>query len=63
MDSKYTEFLKSKDTVVKASGFDVPIEELNGNAFEWQKYIVKWALKKGKCALFEDCGLARPYSS
>lgn len=59
MDSKYTEFLKSKATVVKASGFDVPIEELNGNAFEWQKYIVKWALKKGKCALFEDCGLGK----
>lgn len=59
MVSKYTEFLKSKATVVKASGFDVPIEELNDNAFEWQKYIVKWALKKGKCALFEDCGLGK----
>ncbi len=27
--------------------------------FEWQKDIVVWALRKGKAALFEDCGLGK----
>jgi hypothetical protein len=27
--------------------------------FDWQKDIVKWSLKKGKAALFEDCGLGK----
>lgn len=55
----YKEFLQSKQTQTKPTGFDVDIGELNDNAFEWQKSIVKWALKKGKAALFEDCGLGK----
>lgn len=55
----YQEFLRTKHNVVKSSGFDVAIESLNEKAFEWQKHIVKWAVKKGKCALFEDCGLGK----
>ncbi len=27
--------------------------------YEWQKDIVHWALRKGKAALFEDCGLGK----
>jgi ERCC4-related helicase len=55
----YTEFLKSKQMQAECSGFDVDINFLNPNAFDWQKSVVKWALKKGKCALFEDCGLGK----
>lgn len=55
----YKDFLKSKQITVKASGFQVPRESLNPSAFEWQKDIDTWALKKGKAALFEDCGLGK----
>ena len=55
----YTEFLKDKEKNVINSGFDIKINELNDNLFKWQKLIVKWALKKGRCALFEDCGLGK----
>ena len=27
--------------------------------FDWQKDVVYWALKKGRAALFEDCGLGK----
>ena len=27
--------------------------------FDFQKQIVKWALRKGRCALFEDTGLGK----
>ena len=55
----YTRFLQGKKTVVKSSGFEVDKDELNSMLFGWQKDIVHWALKKGKAALFEDCGLGK----
>ncbi|NDA67444.1 MAG: helicase [Verrucomicrobia bacterium] len=27
--------------------------------FDWQKPVVEWAIRKGRCALFEDCGLGK----
>lgn len=55
----YEEFLKTKEYVYQNTGFDVSLDELNSNMFEFQKHIVKWALKKGKCALFLDTGLGK----
>ena len=55
----YKDFLHSKLMTVPNSGFGVDINTLNQAAFLWQKYVVRWALKKGKCALFEDCGLGK----
>jgi hypothetical protein len=55
----YYEFIASKRKSVVSYGFDVDINELNPLAFEWQKKIVRWALKKGRANLFEDCGLGK----
>lgn len=59
MNQRYHDFLKSKQIIVKNSGFDIEKNTLNPKAFDWQKDIVKWALKKGRAALFEDCGLGK----
>ena len=56
---QYDEFLRSKIEVAPASGFEVVLDDLNECAFEWQKLLTQWALRKGKCALFEDCGLGK----
>ncbi len=56
---KYDQFLQSKVITNSASGFDVPVEELNPMLFDWQKVLTKWALYKGRSALFEDCGLGK----
>lgn len=56
---EYEEFLKSKEIIWDSSGFAVDKKDLNPMAFEWQKDVVVWALKKGRCALFEDCGLGK----
>jgi len=58
-DMKYDEFLRSKERYVQSVGFDVPESELNPMLFDWQRKIVKWALKRGRSALFEDCGLGK----
>ncbi|NLS84166.1 MAG: DEAD/DEAH box helicase [Ruminococcaceae bacterium] len=55
----YTEFLQQKHITAATSGFDADKAQLNKKAFDWQKDITVWALKKGKCALFEDCGLGK----
>lgn len=55
----YLQFLESKKQVAISSGFEKPKESMNPNLFDWQKDIVFWALKKGRAALFEDCGLGK----
>jgi len=57
--SKYQEFLRSKVIQDNATGFKVNVENLNPMLFDWQKVLVKWALYKGRSALFEDCGLGK----
>lgn len=55
----YQEFLETKKQRTINSGFVKPRERMNKNLFEWQKDIVYWALRKGRAALFEDCGLGK----
>jgi hypothetical protein len=55
----YEEFLSSKVKSHTTSGFDVTFDELNNNMFDFQKFIVKRALKSGKYAIFADCGLGK----
>ena len=55
----YEEFLKSKQKRVIDSGFEISESELNPMLFDFQKYIVKKALKAGKYAIFADCGLGK----
>jgi len=55
----YTEFLATKAKQAVDSGFDHDRDKLPPMLFEWQKDIVLWALKKGRAALFEDCGMGK----
>lgn len=55
----YDEFLKSKQKTFIESGFEVNDNELNSNLFDFQKFIVKKALKKGRFAIFADCGMGK----
>jgi superfamily II DNA or RNA helicase len=56
---EYENFLKQKALVVESVGIEVNAEELNPNLFDFQKDIVRWALAKGKSAIFADCGLGK----
>lgn len=53
----YEELLKRKEYHQVNVGFEAT--NLNKYLFDFQKDIVKWALKKGRCALFEDTGLGK----
>lgn len=53
----YHEFLQSKEIKYTAVGFEPKID--NPKLFKWQSDIVRWALMKGRCAIFADCGLGK----
>lgn len=57
----YYEFLASKRQNVKPSGFDVDPGALNTKLFAFQRDIVRWALRLGRAALFEECGLGKTF--
>lgn len=57
--SSYIDFLKSKQKSHILSGFDINETSLNSAMFDFQKFIVKRALKAGKYAIFADCGLGK----
>ena len=59
MKNEYQEFLNKKQKAHVFSGFDIESESLNNSMFEFQKFIVKRALKAGKYAIFADCGLGK----
>lgn len=57
--NEYQKFLKGKEKRIVESGFDVQDCDLNPRLFDFQKFCIKRALKKGKYALFESCGLGK----
>lgn len=58
---EYEEFLKEKTNYDYDLGFDIEIDKINPILFDWQKAITRWAVKKGKAALYEDCGLGKTF--
>lgn len=55
----YDEFLKNKRFVLESSGFDIEKSALNEKLFDYEKDVVRWALKKGKACIFSDCGTGK----
>lgn len=57
----YKEFLKNKQKKLNDFGFDVSESKLNKKLFDFQKFIVRIALKRGKFGIFADCGLGKTF--
>jgi len=55
----YHDFVATKAVIDLCHGFDADIESLNASLFPFQKTIIKWALRKGRAAIFADTGLGK----
>lgn len=55
----YTEFLETKKKDFTESGFELERNKLNSNLFNFQQDAVLTSLRKGRFALFFDCGLGK----
>ncbi len=53
----YLDFVSTKRKHFQGVGFDVA--HVNSQLFDFQAAIVKWALKKGRAAIFADTGLGK----
>lgn len=56
-EKTYSEFLEGKRVTFEPSGFEPG--ELNPMLFDWQKDVVRWACRKGRACLFEECGCGK----
>lgn len=59
--TEYEEFLKSKQFVIQSAGVQIDRSQVNPILFDFQKDIVQWAVKKGRCAVFLDTGLGKTF--
>lgn len=57
----YSKFLQSKQILHPAAGIDIATEKINAKLFSFQRDIVRWALRKGRAAIFADCGLGKTF--
>lgn len=56
----YADFLQKKRRVVSGDGLRGQID-LPSELYPWQAALVRWALRKGKAAIFADCGLGKTF--
>lgn len=54
---QYSEFLRRKSQIDNNSGFD-PLW-MPDFLFDFQRHLVDWAVRKGRGAIFADCGLGK----
>lgn len=55
----YEDFIKSKEIESINGGIIFDESELNKNLMPFQRDIVAWALRKGRVAIFSDCGTGK----
>ena len=55
----YEELIARKAAAIAASGIDVAPEMLAGHLFPHQRDLVRWALRRGRAAIFADTGLGK----
>lgn len=59
--TEYQDFIRSKVRSAKPKGFEVAIGDLPPMLKPWQAECVRWALRQGRAALFEDTGLGKTF--
>ncbi len=61
MTEQYQGFLKSKRLIVPSVGISVADRDIHSMLFPFQRDLVRWALRKGRAAIFADCGLGKTF--
>jgi superfamily II DNA or RNA helicase len=59
MPTDYECFLANKAQRAPDVGIDVPADHINPKLFGFQRDLTRWALRKGRAAIFADCGLGK----
>lgn len=57
LPAPYSAFLRNKAQLENNSGFE-PLW-MPDFLFDFQKHLLEWSVRKGRCAIFADCGLGK----
>lgn len=57
----YAEFLATKSISVAPAGKEVALTDIHPKLYPFQQQLTQWAVRKGRCALFADCGLGKTF--
>ena len=58
--TEYEQFIADKTTsALYTDSIQVDADDLNPMLYQFQRDIVRWALAKGRAAIFADCGLGK----
>ena len=58
---EYVAFLDSKRIQFRSSGRAVDDSEINAFLFPFQRDLTRWAIRKGRAAVFADTGLGKTF--
>lgn len=56
---EYSEFIKQKKIIDAPTGLNLDKDDLNPMLFPFQHDITRWALARGRAAIFADCGMGK----
>lgn len=59
--SDYETFLQTKGAVTSSPGPTVQDGDINQKLFPFQRDLVRWAIRKGRAAVFADTGLGKTF--
>ncbi len=59
--NEYDQFLATKIASRADAGFTIDKDSLNPILYDFQKAITAWAIRKGRAAVFADCGLGKTF--
>ena len=57
-DCTYESFIRAKEISHSDAGLSV-LPTLNPMLFDFQQHVAGWAMRKGRSAIFLDCGLGK----
>lgn len=55
----YREFLAAKSRLAAVHGVDIDVDQLHPSLHDWQRVVVRWAVRVGRAALWADTGLGK----
>lgn len=58
-ESSYQAFLASKRATIQPCGIPIDRDDVHPSRFEFQKDLIAWAVRKGRCALFTATGTGK----
>lgn len=61
MSLAYEDFLATKHRTASPVGPAIEAGDVNPTLHEWQAEIVRWAVRRGRAAIFADCGLGKTF--